>query len=133
MAPTVENRSNTSSATEPRNTSTESRNISAVSKTMDFSSLAKTLSLNLTLKLDYNNYIYWKAQVLTAIEALDLEGFVNGEKLPPSKFISVPSDDSIEQQENPDFNNWKKSDKLLMSWLFSTLTPSVLGQVTNSK
>ncbi|KAK3221842.1 hypothetical protein Dsin_008867 [Dipteronia sinensis] len=41
--------------------------------------------------------------------------------------------EDVEQHENPDFIIWKKSDKLLMSWIFSTLTPSVLGQVINSK
>lgn len=114
--------------------STESSNITARStKSMDFSSLAKTLSLNLTLRLDHSNYIYWRTQVLTTIEALDLEGLINGAKSPPSKFITVRSGDTEEQQENPEFANWRRSDKLLMSWIFSTLTPSVLGQVTNSK
>ncbi|KAK1581862.1 hypothetical protein Q3G72_009741 [Acer saccharum] len=100
---------------------------------MDFSSLAKTLSLNLTLKLDHSNYIYWRTQVLTAIEALDLEVFINGTKSPHSKFITVQSGDTEEQQENPWFANWRRSDKLLMGWIFSTLTSSVLGQVTDSK
>ena len=59
--------------------STESQNTSSTFNAMDFSSLARTLSLNLTLKLDHSNYIYWKTQVFTAIEALDLEGFVNGD------------------------------------------------------
>ena len=94
---------------------------------MDFSSLAKTLSLNLTLKLDHSNYIFWKMQVFTAIEALDLEDFVNGEKVPPQKTINVTSGDIVEQRENPDFVKWKKTDKLLMSWILSTLSPSVLG------
>ncbi|KAK0606487.1 hypothetical protein LWI29_038288 [Acer saccharum] len=121
------NQSNNSSTTQSPNASSSS------TKAMDFSSLAKTLSLNLTLKLDHTNYIYWKTQVLTAIEALDLEGFITGEKTPPPKLITVETGDTTEQQENPDFLNFKKSDKLLMSWIFSTLTPSVLGQVTNSK
>ncbi|KAK3194358.1 hypothetical protein Dsin_025668 [Dipteronia sinensis] len=125
----AETRSNNSSLTESHNISYSS------TKTMDFSSLAKTLSLNLTLKLDHTNYIFWKTQVLTAIEALDLESFINGEKTLPPKFINTLSDscDISVQQENPDFLNLKKSDKLLMSWNFSTLTQSILGQVTSCK
>ncbi|KAK3218135.1 hypothetical protein Dsin_012105 [Dipteronia sinensis] len=96
--------------------STESHNISSTTdKSTDFSSLAKTLSLNLTLKLDHSNYIYWKTQVFTAIEALDLECFINGENVPPPMFVTTRSGDTIEQIENPDFINWKKFDKLLMS------------------
>ncbi|KAK2640656.1 hypothetical protein Ddye_028451 [Dipteronia dyeriana] len=74
-----------------------------------------------------------RTQVLTAIEALVLEGLIKGEKQPPPKFLLVHSGDNIEQQENPEFVNWKKTDKLLMSWIFSTLTPSVLGQVNGCK
>ena len=72
-------------------------------------------------------------QVLTAIEALDLEGFINGEKASPLNLMTVISGDTNVQQDNPDFVTWKKTDKLLMSWILSTLSPSVLGQVTNSK
>ena len=65
----VENRSNNTSLSE------SNINSSATAKSMNFLSSAKTLSLNLTLKLDQTNYIYWRVQVLIA---LDLEGFVNG-------------------------------------------------------
>ena len=91
----TENRSLNASPNHSRN------NSSATTKSMDFSSLAKTLSLNLTLKLDHSNYIYWRTQVLTAIEALDLEGVINGTKQPPPKILSVQSSDVVEQQENP--------------------------------
>ena len=113
--------------------SQSNNNSSGNARAMDFSSLAKTLSLNLTLKLDHSNYIYWRTQVLTAIEALDLESMINGEKQPPPKFIQVQSGDKEEQHENPSFIVWKKTDKLLMSWIFSTLTPSVLAQVNGCK
>ncbi|KAK2641947.1 hypothetical protein Ddye_023710 [Dipteronia dyeriana] len=100
---------------------------------MDFSSLAKTLSLNLTLKLDHSNYFYWKTQVLTAIEALGLKGMVNETKRAPSKFLLIHYGDDSEQEENLKYVNWKKKDKLFMSWIFSTLTTSVLGQINGSK
>ena len=127
----TENRSSNSSSTKSHDISSFSSSVPV--KTMDFSTLVKTPSLNLTLKLDHTNYIYWKTQVLTTIEALDLEGFITGKKAPSPKLISVRSGEIVVQQENPEFLSWKKTDKLLMSWIFSTLTPSVLGQVTNSK
>ena len=113
--------------------SNQSRNQSSVStKTMDFSYLVKTLSLNLTLKLEHNNFIYWRTQVITTIEVFGLEGMINREKQPPPKVLLIRSGDEVEQQENPEYVNWRKTDKLLMSWIFSTLTINVLGQVNNS-
>ncbi|KAL5753587.1 hypothetical protein ACOSP7_021807 [Xanthoceras sorbifolium] len=54
------------------------------SSSMDFGSLAKTLHFNLPIKLDENNYIYWKTQILPAVNALDLENFIDETKVPPS-------------------------------------------------
>ncbi|KAK0601392.1 hypothetical protein LWI29_023817 [Acer saccharum] len=97
----TENQSNNSSATESHNTTY------VHTKSMEFSSLAKTLSRNLTLKLDHTNYIYWKAQVLTAIEALDFAGFINGEKTPPPKLIQVRSSESAKHKRTLSFSTGK--------------------------
>ncbi|KAL5799655.1 hypothetical protein ACOSQ4_032539 [Xanthoceras sorbifolium] len=59
------------------------------SSSMDFGSLAKTLHFNLPIKLDENNYIHWKTQILLAVNALDLENFIDETKTPPSQFIAV--------------------------------------------
>ncbi|KAL5797917.1 hypothetical protein ACOSQ2_002737 [Xanthoceras sorbifolium] len=94
------------------------------SSTMDFSSLAKTLHFNLTIKLDEDNYIYWKTQILRAINALDLEEYIDNSKHPPPQ---------IEQQPNKEHQRWKKSDQILLFWLISTLSQKVVGQVTKCK
>ncbi|KAL5790184.1 hypothetical protein ACOSQ2_005072 [Xanthoceras sorbifolium] len=54
------------------------------SSTMDFGFLAKTLHFNLPIKLDEDNYIYWKTQILPAVNALDLEEYIDSSKHPPS-------------------------------------------------
>ncbi|KAF4372294.1 hypothetical protein G4B88_007038 [Cannabis sativa] len=41
----------------------------------------------LTLKLDRGNYTFWKSQVLPALRAHDLEGFVLGTKECPPQFV----------------------------------------------
>ncbi|KAF4398867.1 hypothetical protein G4B88_023461 [Cannabis sativa] len=41
----------------------------------------------LTLKLDRGNYTFWKSQVLPALRAHDLEGFVLGTKACPPQFV----------------------------------------------
>ncbi|KAL5813194.1 hypothetical protein ACOSQ3_028144 [Xanthoceras sorbifolium] len=105
---------------------------------MDFSSLAKTLHCNLPIKLDEDNFIYWKTQILPAINALDLEDFIDSTKTPPSQFINVQVCDEngethIDQQPNKEYQKWKKSDQILLFWLISILSQKVVGQVTKCK
>ncbi|KAL5734368.1 hypothetical protein ACOSP7_032229 [Xanthoceras sorbifolium] len=108
------------------------------SSSMDFGSLAKTLHFNLPIKLDENNYIHWKTQILLAVNALDLENFIDETKTPPSQFIAVQVSNRnggvrVEQQLNPAYQNWKKSDQILLFWLISILSQKVVGQVTKCK
>ncbi|KAL5812488.1 hypothetical protein ACOSQ3_027438 [Xanthoceras sorbifolium] len=89
------------------------------SPTMDFGSLAKTLHFNLPIKLDEDNYIYWKTQIVPA--------FIS---------IQIPDENGrvrIEQQPNKEYQRWKKSDQILLFWLISTLSQKVVGQVTKCK
>ena len=41
----------------------------------------------LTLKLDYNNFAIWRSLVFPAIRALDLEGFLDGSRVCPTRFV----------------------------------------------
>ncbi|KAL5803006.1 hypothetical protein ACOSQ4_031311 [Xanthoceras sorbifolium] len=108
------------------------------SPAMDFGSLAKTLHFNLPIKLDEDNYIYWNTQILTAINALDLEEYIDSSKHPPPQFFNVQIPDEsrnvrIEQQLNKEYQRWKKSDQILLFWLISTLSQKVVGQITKCK
>ncbi|KAL5800889.1 hypothetical protein ACOSQ3_032521 [Xanthoceras sorbifolium] len=62
-----------------------------------------------------------------------MEEFIFGPTKCPNKFVQVI--DSVFGETTLNFNdeylNWEKIDQLLVSWLFSTLTQSVLGQVTS--
>ncbi|KAL5811845.1 hypothetical protein ACOSQ3_026795 [Xanthoceras sorbifolium] len=99
-----------------------------------YASLAKTLNSNLPLKLDKNNYIFWKTQVLPAIRSLDLEDYIDPLVPQPQKYVEVQSCNEsgeiiIRQQVNPFYAIWKKSDQILVCWFLSTISPSVLGQL----
>ncbi|KAL5732707.1 hypothetical protein ACOSP7_032060 [Xanthoceras sorbifolium] len=99
---------------------------------VDLTSVVKTLSFHLSIKLDYNNYIYWKAQVLPAIIALELDDLITGLGSCPPKFIKVVSTENNEKSLviNGAYLSWRKADQLLLSWLLSTLSPAIMGQVT---
>ena len=101
---------------------------------MEFSTLAKSLNFSLPIKLSKSNYLLWKTQVFPVIQALDLEEHLLGLSLPTNKFVSVEivnesGERVIENRISKEFNIWRKVDKILMSWIFSTVSESVIGQL----
>ncbi|KAL5827956.1 hypothetical protein ACOSQ3_019798 [Xanthoceras sorbifolium] len=107
-------------------------NNSSVINQVQASSFPNHLNFNLPLKLDHDNYVIWKSQVLPAIRAYDLEEFILGESRSPQKFIETVNEETGDyvRSVNSKFLQWKKTDQLLVCWLRSTLSPSVIGQVT---
>ena len=79
----------------------------------DFPSVSKAFSFVPT-KLDLNNYLYWKAQILTTIRAFDLLPFINKIDLPPKYVPSSDVEVNSELVVNPDFLWWMRSDQLLL-------------------
>ncbi|KAL9414845.1 hypothetical protein AB3S75_043161 [Citrus x aurantiifolia] len=101
---------------------------------------SSSLSFNFVqpAKLDRSNYLVWKAQVRTSIIANGLESFINGESVCPERYLT----DSIQElqrsgagtsqkQENPEYILWMKTDKLLQSWMLSSMVDNVLIMVIN--
>ncbi|TXG59466.1 hypothetical protein EZV62_014039 [Acer yangbiense] len=91
------------------------------------------LNFKLPIKLDRNNYNFWKIQVLAVVRAFNLEDFVLNPNKCPSKYIQSSREGSSEvvQSLNEDYLTWTKTDQLLFCWFFSTLSESVFGQVTH--
>ena len=87
--------------------------------------MAKAFSF-IPIKLDSNNYIFWKAQILATIRIFDLLPFLN--KLPPPpKYVSDLTSDGETPVVNMEYMNWMRSDQLLLGWLFLTIDKDVLG------
>ncbi|KAH6776917.1 hypothetical protein C2S51_008229 [Perilla frutescens var. frutescens] len=78
----------------------------------------------ISIKLDDTNYLLWKQQVMAVIEGFGLEKFLVGEESPPKKFIPGTSSDDV--IENPEYVSWCKQDRLIVSWLLSSTSESVL-------
>ncbi|KAK1577018.1 hypothetical protein Q3G72_018477 [Acer saccharum] len=112
--------------------SSQTRSSSNPLPTIESPMIAKTLNYNLPVKLNSDNYIYWKALVLPAIRALELEDFINGVRLCPSKFVDPLNSNKSENDMviNKDFLSWRRLDQFLLSWLLSTVSESLIGQVT---
>ncbi|KAL5767335.1 hypothetical protein ACOSQ2_014118 [Xanthoceras sorbifolium] len=98
---------------------------------MDLPSLVKTLNYHINIKLDSSNYNYWKVQVLPAIRALELDDFISSLKVCPSKHVAGPVSDGVHTIViNPTYTAWRRADQLLLGWLFSTINPEVIEQIT---
>ena len=121
----------TSITSSSMNLGAENQEASSSSTVGGFSSLAKGLNFNLHVKLDNDNYISWKAQVLPIIKAFELEDFISGLKSIPPKLIETSSSDGSVKQliVNEEYIKWNKSDQLLLSWLFSSINQTLIGQV----
>ena len=67
------------------------------------------------IKLNRSNYLVWKTQVRTSIMANGLGGFINGNNVCPTRFLTESEGESsgsgipaIQRQENPDYITWMK-------------------------
>ena len=78
-------------------------------------------------KLHRNNYLAWKSQIVPALYGHDLYHFLEEE--PPAKLLTIDG----QEKSNPLRAAWNKQDQLLLSWLRSSLSDTILGQVVSCK
>ncbi|KAK1665283.1 hypothetical protein QYE76_053442 [Lolium multiflorum] len=90
--------------------------------------LTQILASAITIKLEQDNYLLWRAQSLPALHGQDVYGFVDGsEKAPPKKVASAEGSSTL--VDNPDYAVWFRTDQQVLSALLSSLSPSTLGHV----
>lgn len=82
---------------------------------------------SISIRLDRNNYTFWRAQILSTIRAHSFDDLIDKYINPPSQFMPSASGDGI---ANPDFIGWICQDQFLVSWLLSSIGESMLGHVT---
>ncbi|RVW25398.1 Retrovirus-related Pol polyprotein from transposon RE1 [Vitis vinifera] len=76
----------------------------------------------LPIKLDRDNHILWHTQMENVIYANGFEDHIEGLRPCPPKTISTG-------EVNPDFLVWRRYDRMILSWIYSSLTPEVMGQI----
>ena len=86
-------------------------------------SIASSFSHIVTTKLTTENYTLWKVQIKAYLRAQDLYQFIDGSCSPPSEFLPNST------EPNPNFSSWKRTDQLVLSILFSSLSDSIIGHV----
>lgn len=96
----------------------------APSKIDQTSSSFPSMSHTFSVKLDENNYLIWKNQLLNVIMAHGLDHFIDGTHPCPPRFL-----DEEPCTLNPEYAVWNRYNRLVMSWFYSSLTESMLGEI----
>jgi hypothetical protein len=81
-------------------------------------------------KLTKSNYLLWHAQIMSAIRAACLEGFIDGSKKKPVNMLKHTSRDTVIEEENPAYALWITRDQSVLGYLLSSLTREVLTSVS---
>jgi hypothetical protein len=91
-----------------------------------------TMSHAVAKKLTRDNFHLWKAQVWPVVRGAQLTTFLDGTKEIPEEYILIEkADKQWEKVPNPEYTAWLTQDQQLLSYLNSTLSKEVLGQVTS--
>jgi transposase InsO family protein len=82
------------------------------------------------VKLNRDNFLVWKTQLIPFLTGHDLMGYVDGSRESPSPTLSVVAADGTESSTpNPAYQTWVQQDQLLLSTIISTLSESLISQV----
>lgn len=93
-------------------------------------SISPSFSDLVSTKLTTNNYMLWKVQISTYLKGKDMFFFVDVTEIPPPKMI--PSENHSSPKTNPDYLVWRKTDQLILSILFSSITNSIISHVIST-
>ncbi|KAA0037306.1 putative Ty1-copia-like retrotransposon [Cucumis melo var. makuwa] len=79
--------------------------------------------------------------ILTAVEAYDLESYLESTAESPTKYINPPSNHTLTATGsssahtvsilNPEYKIWKRQDRLISSWLLGSMDEDILNQMLN--
>lgn len=90
---------------------------------------SNTISFNhpISIKLDNKNYLFWKQQVMPTICGHELEKFIAGPRFWRQKYDSAEKE--VVDEISKEYQLWKKQDQLLISWLLSSMSETMLTRV----
>jgi len=88
-------------------------------------------------KLTRGNYNMWYATVSSALKGARLGGYILPTAAPPAAFLAVDAastadDKKLDPQPNPAYEKWVAEDQIVLSYLFSSPTKEIFGQVAKA-
>jgi hypothetical protein len=85
-----------------------------------------------TIRLNKNNYILWRAQLLPFLWSTKLMGYLDGTLPAPVKMIASSIEVGAEHVANLAYAHWYDQDQQLLSGLLSLMIEDVLHDVVTS-
>uniref|UniRef100_A0A2N9FW36 Retrotransposon Copia-like N-terminal domain-containing protein n=1 Tax=Fagus sylvatica TaxID=28930 RepID=A0A2N9FW36_FAGSY len=112
---------------------TSSASSSTISAPLNSSSPTPSL-INLhhvfTIKLNRDNYLLWKAQLIPYLRGQHLLGYVDGTTPPPPQMISQTSESGeTSLLSNPAYAKWIQQDQIILSTIISSLSKSLMTHI----
>ena len=89
---------------------------------MALTSSYQQLNHALPVKLDRTNDVLWKSQIDNIVFANGFEDFIDGTFVCPKKEFSAGV-------INPAFIAWRRQDRTILGWIYSSLTPAIMAQI----
>jgi hypothetical protein len=101
------------------------------SPTMASSSSSTTIpsafSVLVSEKLTKSNYLLWHTQVMPAIRAAELEGFLTSDEKAPTKTVTSKDDKGQDVVlHNPAYSQWVARDQVVLGYILSSLSRETL-------
>jgi hypothetical protein len=90
--------------------------------TMALTTSYQQLNHSLPVKLDRTNYVLWKSQIDNIVFANGFEDFIDDTSVCPEKELSAGVINST-------FITWRRQDCIILSWIYSSLTPAIMAQI----
>ena len=83
------------------------------------------------VKLNHENYLFWKNLVLPIIRGNWLEGYIIGAKQWPFEFVINTTEETLEGEisKSPEFQKWMVQDQILLRWLYNFMEADIAIEV----
>jgi hypothetical protein len=82
-----------------------------------------------TIKLNRDNYLLWKAQIIPYLRGQHLFGFLDSSRPAPLQTLIVTAAGISTPQPNPDYQAWLVQDQMILNALISSLIENILAYV----
>ena len=81
-------------------------------------------------KLNQDNFLFWKAQVLPTLRGAQVTGLLDGSEVKPEKTLEVEDEEKKKKTvPNPAYTAWIARDQQVVSFLLKSMTKDVLAHV----
>ena len=83
----------------------------------------------ITIKLTRDNYLLWKAQIVSYFKGQHLYGYLDGTTPAPPRVSTVVVDGDIQTLQYPKFQHWHLQDQMILNAIISSLSKKILTHV----